>query len=285
MILAVIRQECAICGGPTQIRTHVGVRFSECRSCGYGQIDVPGREDYWSPQHESGTDDAYWTRAKQNYFDSALRLLQSLTDGRRLLDVGGGLGVFARRALETGWDAYTLDISPAIAERAAQRVGSDRSLVAVPPNMLGTFHAVTMWCVVAHTFDPVSLLATARSALVPNGLLWVTTPNFAFQKPYAYFRGRLGRPLDFAREDHVGHFTSRSLDRLMSASGFADVRFHFCGITECCLAADSQSRVLVEGKRLWNCTAIRLNSNLVSELQMTARSCRAETNGLANAAP
>jgi hypothetical protein len=49
-----------------------------------------------------------------------------MTRGRRLLDIGGGLGFFAGRALEHGWDAYTLDISPAIVERAPRprRLGS-----------------------------------------------------------------------------------------------------------------------------------------------------------------
>jgi 2-polyprenyl-3-methyl-5-hydroxy-6-metoxy-1,4-benzoquinol methylase len=216
----------------------------------------------------------YWTRARQNYFDSALDLLGSMTGGRRLLDLGGGVGFFTERALARGWDAVSLDVSPSVAERAAARVGADRSLTEIPDARLGSFDAMTMWCVVAHTRDPEALIRTARAALAPGGVLWVTTPNFSFQKPYAAVRKRLGRELDFGRDDHVGHFTPQALREMLLRGGFEDARFRFRGITETCVAADSQSRVLVEGKRWWNRLAaglVRFDVNLMSELQVTAR--------------
>ena len=268
-----LQEACTICGGVTEIVSHGGFRFRECRRCGYGQLQADGRKDYWSPAHESD-DDAYWTAARQNYFDSALELLRSMTRGRRLLDVGGGLGFFAGRALEQGWDAYTLDISPTVAERAAARVGSDRSLNVVPEAWLGSFHVVTMWCVVAHTRDPESLIQTSWTALSPQGVLWVTTPNYSFQKPYASIRKHLRRELDFGREDHVGHFTPTAVGHMLSKGGFADTRFHFRGITETCVAAESERRALVEGKRWWNRLAsvlLRFDLNVMSELQVTAR--------------
>jgi hypothetical protein len=61
---------------------------------------------------------------------------------------------------------------------------------------------------------------------------------------------------------------------MLSRGGFADVRFQFRGITETCVAAETQSRVLVEGKRWWNRVAaglVRFDVNLMSELQVTAR--------------
>lgn len=240
--------------------------------CGYGQLDTDGRSDYWSPQHGSLDDEEYWAAAKLNYFDSALDLLGSMTTGRRLLDLGGGLGIFTERAVEKGWDAFTLDISPAAAEQAAKRVGADRSLRSVDSVQEEWFDAVTMWCVVAHTRHPATLIDTAQRALKPGGVIWITTPNFSFQKPYAAVRKRLGRRLDFEREDHVGHFSPRSMRRLLALGGFIDVEFHFCGITETCVAAKSQSRMLVEGKRLWNRLAtplLRFDANVMSELQVT----------------
>jgi SAM-dependent methyltransferase len=198
----------------------------------------------------------------------------SMAGGSRLLDLGGGLGIFTETALEQGWDAYTLDISPAAAERAAQRVGSDRSFTEIPDTLLESFDAVAMWCVIAHTRDPASLVDLASTALRPGGVVWLTTPNFSFQKPYAAVRRRVGREVDFERDDHVGHFTSRAVRRLLMGCGFVDVQFHFRGITETCVAANSQNRALIEGKRLWNLAAsplLRVDANVTSELQVTAR--------------
>ncbi len=265
-------ESCTICGEPTRLRSHSDFRFRECRVCGYGQLDTDGRSDYWSPQHGSLDDEEYWAAAKLNYFDSALGLLGSMTAGRRLLDLGGGLGIFTERAVEKGWDAFTLDISPAAAEQAARRLGADRSLSSIDRVQPGSFDAVTMWCVVAHTRDPGALIHAAQRALKPGGVIWITTPNFSFQKPYAAVRKRLGRRLDFEREDHVGHFSPRAVRRLLANGGFIDVEFHFCGITETCVAARSQSRMLVEGKRLWNRLAtllLKLDANVMSELQVT----------------
>jgi SAM-dependent methyltransferase len=197
-----------------------------------------------------------------------------MTRGRRLLDLGGGVGFFTERALEQGWDASTLDISPRIAERAAVRVGADRSLTEVPAASQGSFDVVTMWCVVAHTRDPEHLIETARTALAPKGVLWLTTPNSSFQKPYASVRKSLRRELDFGRDDHVGHFTPEALERILSKGEFADTKFHFRGITETCVAAGSHSRPLVGGKRWWNRLAswlLRFHVNVMSELQVTAR--------------
>jgi SAM-dependent methyltransferase len=197
-----------------------------------------------------------------------------MTQGRRLLDLGGGVGFFTQMALEKGWDAATLDVSPSVAQRAAARVGEDRSLTEVPDARQGTFDAVTMWCVIAHTRNPEALIRTARDALAPDGVLWVTTPNFSFQKPYAAARKRLGRELDFGRDDHVGHFTPRALREMLSQAGLVDVQFHFRGITERCVAAESGNRALIEGKRWWNRLAagmLRFGFNPMSELQVTAR--------------
>jgi 2-polyprenyl-3-methyl-5-hydroxy-6-metoxy-1,4-benzoquinol methylase len=189
------------------VRRHAGTAFIECRSCGYGVLEsVTSVVDYWTPDEDATT---YWTAAKRRYFDSALELLSGLAPGRRLLDFGGGIGYFTERALAAGWDAVSLDVSETATARAAERLGAGRAWSSLPDEEAGSFDAVTLWCVVAHTTDPGSLLAAARSALRPGGVVWATTPNFAFQKPYAGLSALAGRKLDFAAHDHVGHFSPR----------------------------------------------------------------------------
>lgn len=265
-----------MCGSSTAPRVYGGTAFLECVSCGYGLLPAEGgRSDYWAEATFAPHEDEFWLAAKQAYFESALELLSTLGPGRRLVDVGGGVGFFAERALARGWDAVTLDVSERVTAVAAARLGDARARTALAEEEPGSFDAATLWCVVAHTREPREVVRGAAAALRPGGHLWLTTPNFVLQKRYAAARRRLGRPIDFLRDDHVGHFTPRAIDRLLRDEGFDDVRFRFRGITEACIVAASNGRPLVEAKRLWNQLAFRLARsglpNLMSELQVTAK--------------
>jgi hypothetical protein len=105
----------------------------------------------------------------------------------------------------------------------------------------------------------------------------VTTPNFSFQRRYAHLYRLRRTRLDFAAHDHVGHFTPAALQRLLEVEGLANVQFHFRGITETCVLADSsRARGAIMAKRAWNHAAFAARRmkglpTLVSELQATAR--------------
>jgi hypothetical protein len=69
--------------------------------CGHGQLIASGRGDYWDGEHGSLEDHTYSARAEENYFESALHLLEAITSGRRssMLEAGWkscGTGAGAR---------------------------------------------------------------------------------------------------------------------------------------------------------------------------------------------
>jgi SAM-dependent methyltransferase len=267
-------RECRICGGEIAVSSYAKTRFRECRACGYAQLAEPVvNAEYWS-NAEAGASH-FWTDAKDAYFRAALEFLSARVAGRRLLDIGGGLGYFAEVACTSGWDAYSLDVSPRATELARRRLGDERAWQAFPRGQERTFDAATLWCVVAHTPAPESLLRLAATALRPGGVVWLTTPNFDFQRRIAPIRAALRRPIDFAGEDHVGHFTPRSLALLCGQEGFRDVERAFVGVTEVCLVFGSRNPLFIAGKRAWNrlafAAARRKLPNLMSELQVTAR--------------
>lgn len=265
-VIGVPTGACPVCGSP-RVETRYGPsRFAECPACGLGRVlgYDGGRADYWASKE---TSDPYWADAKRRYFLSALAMLPR----GRLLDLGGGTGEFAAIALEAGWDAYSFDTSPEATAAARARLG--RRALEVPA---GGFDVVTLWCVVAHLLEPGQLLESARTALRGGGTLWLTTPNFAFQRRYARLLALVHRPLLFGTsDDHVWHFTTHSLRRLLEAHGFHDVRFHHRGVIEWCSTGHSSSRLLISGKRAWNSVVYagyRLGMPLAtSELQVTAR--------------
>lgn len=256
---------CFVCGS-TCVESRYGLsRFAECPTCGLARVlGYDGGSDYWETKE---TGDPYWAEAKRRYFLSALDVLPK----GRLIDLGGGIGEFASVAVEAGWDAYSFDTSLEATVAAQERLGARALTVSTTG-----FDVVTLWCVIAHLPEPVRLLDTVRTALRPGGTLWLTTPNFAFQRRYARLLALVGRPLLFGTgDDHLWHFTAHSLRRLLEARGFDEVQFHYRGVIEWCSTGHSSSRQLIAGKRAWNalaCTGYRLGLPLAtSELQVTAR--------------
>lgn len=255
---------CPVCASERRETSYGPSRFLECSVCGLGRVlGYDGGSDYWDSIQ---TSDPYWREAKRRYFLSALEMLPR----GQLLDIGGGVGEFASLAVDAGWDAYSYDNSPEATAAARKQIGS-RALEAAASGI----DVVTLWCVIAHAPDPGDLLDSAGGALRRDGTLWLTTPNFAFQRRYARLLAAAGRPLAFGfGDDHVWHFTATSLRLLLEAHGFDQVAFHHRGVIEWCSTGHSASRVLVAGKRAWNSVAYagyRLGLPLAtSELQVTA---------------
>lgn len=274
---------CPVCrAGPVARRT-VGARpVLACTRCGFGRlVDARGTDDYWERGHDLDREstDPYWTTARTSVFAAALARLAGQVEGRTLVDLGGGVGHFAACARDRGWDAYSLDVSPAARALAAARLGPDRALDTLPGTLVGRCDVVTMWCVVAHVADPRPLLAQAAAALRPGGRLLVTTPNFRFQAGYARFLALGGRRLDFLAHDHLLHFTDASLRLLLRQAGFEAARVAYIGVTEDCLADRRLATTAVPAKRLWNRATVglaRLGLPLLcSELQVIATSTHA----------
>ena len=261
---------CVACTGPTRPKTIGGNSLRVCPRCGSASL-ITGyqRRDYWgsSIDHIS----TFWTDIKARYFLSALELLEEREAGRRLLDVGGGVGHFAKLALDRGWDASSLDVSPPAADQAARLLGPDRAVQHLDEVTNGSCDVVTMWCVLAHVPDPSDLLTRAAGKLRPGGALWLTTPNFLFQRPYSRIRRRIGKPIDFADDDHIHHFTPRAIGYLGARAQLEPWTWHHRGITEFCALSSSSNRALLSAKRMWNRLAelaMRLGApNLTSELQ------------------
>ena len=226
--------------------------MSVCPRCGFGRTLAGAvNTDYWDgPDGCGDVDHRYWTEARTAIFEGALELLGANGSKGTILDIGGGVGMFAELALARGWDAYSVDVSDVAVAAAAERIGPARSLATVPEEMRGHCDVVTLWCVVAHTGDPRAVLAEAVGALRPGGQLFLTTPNFRFQIGYATALAALGRPLDFT--GHLVHFTVDALDQTLDAAGLAELRRVFVGVTEYCVVDPRLSRWVVPAKRAWN---------------------------------
>ena len=263
---------CAICGGRTHRATVGTVNFDACRVCGYARLLESGHGDrYWEGRTGAHDFGAVWGATKQTLFTNALQRLERLSPGRSLCDVGGGVGYFADLARARGWSAQVVEISAEARAMAAERLGS-RYVHAHIGDLTGTVDVMTMWCVIAHVDDPVGLLSEIATRLRPGGWLFLSTPNWHFQRLAGRALARLGRPIGFARQDHVGHFARRSLGALLQASGFGPPDFVYCGVTERCCAFGRSDVSLVAAKKIWNRLAVTAGNlglpDLTSELHV-----------------
>ena len=265
---------CVVCGSVTRPRPLGGTPVRVCVACGMGAVDDGGHTaDYWAaPGRRGKGPDHYWTDARASLFGGALKLLSGEVPGRRLLDIGGGVGHFAECALDAGWDAYSYDVSQMAVSEAASRIGAGRSLAGVPDALAHSFDVVTLWCVVAHGPDPRPVLEEAVGALRSGGALFLTTPNFRFHVAYLDVLAKLGRPVHVLEHDHVLQFTATALRRVLADVGVTRCRFTYVGVTEHCVAEPRLSRLLVPAKRAWNRAAVAAARTglplLSSELQV-----------------
>lgn len=99
-------------------------------------------------------------------------------EGRTVLDVGSGLGVFPARMKEAGWAVTALDPDPRSVEHTRQAIGVDAVCADfMKADGLGRFDLVTLNKVLEHVVDPVVMLARARDNVADGGTLYVELPD------------------------------------------------------------------------------------------------------------
>ncbi|MGH7856047.1 MAG: class I SAM-dependent methyltransferase [Candidatus Binatia bacterium] len=160
----------------------------------------------------------------------ARELLDRLAEVRRppgrLLDVGAGQGLLLAEAACRGWDALGVESSPdacrAMQEQRLTVVSGDFLDVELPGR---SFDVVLLQQVVEHSTSPRELVRRACELLVPDGVLYVGTPNAT-----GLLARSLGRAFNYwIPPEHVFHYGPRSLRYLLEKNGFevADLRTFF----------------------------------------------------------
>ncbi|MCI4331816.1 MAG: class I SAM-dependent methyltransferase [Thermoplasmata archaeon] len=158
-------------------------------------------------------------------------ILDSVTDHpaperRSVLEVGCGYGYFMEAALRRGWHVEGIELDPATARRAGERlgvvvhVGDGRT--ALQP--LGRFDLITASHWLEHLPDPRSAIAEVARHVNPGGLVIVRVPDSG--SPVARSAG--ANWTWFCPPVHLFYFAERSLGALASSVGLrvVSVRHH-----------------------------------------------------------
>lgn len=138
--------------------------------------------DYWasSPQESVYVQEAV-VEGQNEEFSAYLQTISALidSDGRRLLDVGCGMGYFLKEARSCHWECSGIDLSPRAAELAEKHFGLKVDTGAIEPGTYpdGSFDVVTMWDVIEHLRDPAAVIRACKGVLRPGGILAIKTPD------------------------------------------------------------------------------------------------------------
>ncbi len=148
-------------------------------------------------------------------FATAWMASERVSGGRRLLDVGSGLCVFAYGMRRLGWECTALDPD----ERAARHAREVAQVEAVHADFVRwrptgqPFALVSFNKVLEHVVDPIAMLAHARECLVRRGLVYAELPDGE-----AAIAEGPGREEFFIEHHHA--FSLRSIALLAERAGF-----------------------------------------------------------------
>lgn len=189
------------------------------------------------------------------FVDRALRGVAVAENRKRLvLDVGCGGGLILHYLRRRGHKGIGLDFS-IDAARVAWRtndVPAACGTLGQAPIVPGSCHAVTMFHVLEHLYDPAGYLSTAHELLAPQGRLIIQVPNAASWQ--FLLLGEHWNGLDIPR--HFWNFKPRDLEVLLDEAGFRIVRRKFFSLrdnpaglaTSLAPALDPMAR-LIRGKK------------------------------------
>jgi len=150
-----------------------------------------------------------------------LKEIAGYTRGRRLLDVGCGIGQLLQTAKDGGWTAHGIDLSEAAIQLCRGR-GLSASKTDFFDQLLDEqrFDVIIMSELIEHVPSPQRFLKRAEELLDVDGVLYLTTPNFA-----SLARRLLGESWSVIHPEHIGYFERSTLSKMVSEeTGLREIR-------------------------------------------------------------
>lgn len=230
---------CMICGGDNKEELLVKGKYkvTRCTNCGlvFVQPHPSSQElqrlysrDYFEEEHYPG---GYWAcrETTRRELLRILRRIEELSGGKgRILDVGCGLGYFAKLAQDSGWEVRGTEISLYAAKEAQKRLGTD---VIFGGDLVEAeyaddwFDAVVFLDVLEHVTNPLAQVGEAYRITRPGGIVAITTPNVGSKRA----KGSLESWPYLAVPEHLYLFSPATVKRILESAGFEVVTINKAG--------------------------------------------------------
>ena len=138
--------------------------------------------------------------------------------GQHLLDIGGGIGVFADYMIKKGYHASLVEPNSIAREISFNKgIESYHSLAHLANTK--KYNTLSLWHTLEHVDNLNETLQQCNNSLKNDGLLIIAVPNLnSFD---ALYYGPFWAALDVPR--HLWHFTPNGLKQLLEKNGFVSV--------------------------------------------------------------
>lgn len=149
--------------------------------------EVPGYARYWEffENIKNQEDPLKYLTEKEHVFWAVNQLVSDLglSKGKRILELGCGLGYLTYALRKKGYDATGLDISAKAISKAIDAFGEYylcEDLFVYANSTSDKYDLIIMTELVEHLEQPIEFISAAKSLLNEGGKLAVTTPNKSF---------------------------------------------------------------------------------------------------------
>jgi ubiquinone/menaquinone biosynthesis C-methylase UbiE len=157
-------------------------------------------------------------------FDFRMRLIEKYKKNGVLLDVGCATGAFLSCAQEAGWDTRGVDVSDFALEvcRTKRNLCVKKGTLEEVNFPERFFDVICASDILEHTQNPLSFLREAGRILKDDGILYFALPDFgSLHYQLMSLISRFNHKNYFVLPHHLYHFTSRTLEKLLSKAGFS----------------------------------------------------------------
>jgi 2-polyprenyl-3-methyl-5-hydroxy-6-metoxy-1,4-benzoquinol methylase len=190
----------------------------ECEGCGLLSSAHPDEEDLLEVY--AAVEDPLYLQEEEGRLATFHRRLKRLEKQYRppgrLLDVGAYTGALVAVSAQHGWSAVGVEPSRwAVSQAHVRGLAVLEGTLASVPFEDESFDVVTMFDVIEHVFDPLSLLQSAARLLKPGGIVVVHTMDAG-----SLTARLMGSRWPWLMEMHLHYFTRRTLSRALEQSGF-----------------------------------------------------------------
>ena len=171
-------------------------------------------------EHEYAADDLETMQEARRYGDHLFNLFRGHI-GKRVLEVGCGIGTMSERLLAMADDVFAVEPNPHCAERTRQALGThprftmrECLLEECDPAELASHRFDTVYCsnVLEHIEDDVAALSTFRDVIVPGGKVLIFVP--AVPAAYGPLDAELGHHRRYSKTTLAKAFHDAGLDLL-----------------------------------------------------------------------
>ena len=256
-------EACDLCGGARfkLVALEAGHQIWRCQACALVQVrplplqTAEMNQAYWKVDMDSPAVQKARLGSRSVY-NHGLGRMEKTTgislSGKKVLDVGCGMGTFLEIAKQRGAVPYGIDVSPEAVQFSRKQCGIDTVTVGDFERAdfpAGFFHVITGWNVLEHTHSPRRWLAQAYRLLADDGVLLVKVPNVRFSAVASKLTPvlrKLGLPttsyLATRPPLHLYGFSTATLHRMLAEASFEVLSVERAPVRE---TAGVQGRMIV----------------------------------------